>query len=83
MPADERLATLRMKLASAKASYSSLVKIATRSEVDANKVRAYVQNSQARLNEVEQEAKLALEDLKKVRNRLPSRLRPLKKRYVN
>lgn len=65
--ADERVATLKTELANAKALHSRLVVVVARSEADADKACSGLQDSQARLIDVEQKAKLAREDLAKER----------------
>lgn len=62
-----RAPTFKRELANAKASHWRLVEVINLSEADANKAQTDTQDSQTRLIEVEQETKLAREDLDKVR----------------
>lgn len=60
------MATLKTKFAGAKALHLRPAEVATRFEVDAEKTWTDLQNSQLRLIEAEQEAKLARKNLCKV-----------------
>lgn len=64
--ADRRMATLETKLASTEASFARLVDFDTCYKCLASKAQASLQNSQARLVEVGQKAKLAREVLDKI-----------------
>lgn len=65
--ANKRVATLETELVDAKTLHLRLVQVATRSEADFNKARTDLRHFQAHLGEVEQEVKLAREDLGKLR----------------
>lgn len=65
--ADKRVATLKIELANANALHPRLVEVFTHFEVDTDKTRTNLQNSQERLSKVEQETMLVWEGLDRVR----------------
>lgn len=65
--AEKRAAVLKKVLSSVKALHLRRAKMATRSEADDNRARKDLRDAQARFVEVEQKARLARDDLHKVR----------------
>lgn len=77
--ANKHVTTLESELANTKASHSRFVEVAALSEEDGIKARTDLQNSHARLVEVEQEEKLAREGLSKVREQSAESAKDAKK----